>query len=450
MTKSIQKDSKKNNHNSNKKKIKKKGKPIFNKELLKQGWEKKRQIGCTLSQDMNTCYYNAVLQCFNYTPQLAQYLMEHHKKSECTKYEKDGFCGLCAVKDITHRCVWKERNTSKNIVVHPSSIGHNLKIISSNFRRGRQEDAHEFFLAMLAAMQKGATHHLGKLTPKQEETSLIYQIYGGKQRSQLTCYSCHAKSNTFESFLDLSVDINKVDTLQEALNNFVKVDIIGADKENRYNCDACKNKVKAGKKTTIDRLPMVLPIHLKRFNFNPHRGSMRKLNTQIQYPEILDMAPYVSEGKEPESTKYRLFAVLVHLGSHCESGHYISFVNAPDGSWYEMDDDVKTRVSLKTVLNQKAYMLFYKSMEETPSNGLIREDSFEKRAEKEEEDYEAWMARVVEEDLAKRLTKTKKEKRRVTIVPPVSKPTFKLSKKLQRKLIRRSFNNGWQVEDISA
>lgn len=415
--------------------------------MLKHGWEQKRNIGCTLSQDMNTCYYNAVLQCFNYTPQLAQYLMNHHNK--CSKQEKDGFCGLCAVKDITHRCIWKERKTVKNIIVHPSAIGSNLRTISSNFRRGRQEDAHEFFLAMLAAMQKGATHHLGKLSPKQEETSLIYQIYGGRQRSQLTCFSCKAKSNTYESCLDLSLDINKAETLEDALKNFIKTDVIGADKENRYNCDVCKQKVKAGKKTTMDKLPMVLPIHLKRFHFNLHRGAMRKLNAHIQYPETLDMAPYMSSEKGVKTAKYELFAVLVHLGNHCESGHYISFVKAPDNSWYEMDDEVKTRVTSHTVLNQKAYMLFYKAVGEDTSTEAAKEDVFEKKAVREEEDYEAWMERVVQEDLAKRLTKHKKEKRHVRFVEPVNTPTIKLSKKLQRQLIRKSLSNPWHVEEIS-
>jgi ubiquitin carboxyl-terminal hydrolase 36/42 len=75
-----------------------------------------------------------------------------------------------------------------------------------------------------------------KVTPQIEESTAISQIFGGKIRSQITCHNCHEKINNFEAFLDLSLDLTQVDTIERSLKNFTKIDIIGSDPENRYSC----------------------------------------------------------------------------------------------------------------------------------------------------------------------------------------------------------------------
>lgn len=59
------------------------------------------------------------------------------------------------------------------------------------------------------------------------------------------------------------------------------------------------------------------------------------------------------------SAKYRLYGVLVHSGGSAHSGHYYCFVKCSNGAWYEMNDTFVRQVSVKTVLAQRAYMLFY-------------------------------------------------------------------------------------------
>ncbi|CAI0394761.1 unnamed protein product [Linum tenue] len=57
--------------------------------------------------------------------------------------------------------------------------------------------------------------------------------------------------------------------------------------------------------------------------------------------------------------KYSLYGVLVHHGSSTRFGHYVCFVRTSTGMWYCLDDEKVHQVGEKTVLNQKAYMLFY-------------------------------------------------------------------------------------------
>jgi ubiquitin C-terminal hydrolase len=79
-----------------------------------------------------------------------------------------------------------------------------------------------------------------KLSQPVEESAFIYQIFGGKFRSQLKCNSCYATSNNYEACLDLSLDLNsRINTIQQALANYTKVDIIGSDDDpsNKYKCE---------------------------------------------------------------------------------------------------------------------------------------------------------------------------------------------------------------------
>jgi ubiquitin carboxyl-terminal hydrolase 36/42 len=122
-------------------------------------------------------------------------------------------------------------------------------------RRGRQEDSHEFLRYAIDALQKAclAGHSSlvfpfvglntlcddllphSKADPKIAETTWVHKIFGGKLRSRVTCNECHHNSDTFDSILDLSVDIHGVETLRDALRKFTAIDYLkGADK---YKCE---------------------------------------------------------------------------------------------------------------------------------------------------------------------------------------------------------------------
>jgi hypothetical protein len=64
--------------------------------------------------------------------------------------------------------------------------------------------------------------------------------------------------------------------------------------------------------------------------------------------------------QEVEDAGYSLYAVLVHYGETCYSGHYTCFVKH-QAQWHLFDDEKVTRnVSPAVVLKQNAYILFYK------------------------------------------------------------------------------------------
>lgn len=67
------------------------------------------------------------------------------------------------------------------------------------------------------------------------ETTWVHRIFGGRLRSRVTCRECNHNSDTFDSILDISLDIYGSSTLKDALKKFVAVDYLrGSDK---YQCE---------------------------------------------------------------------------------------------------------------------------------------------------------------------------------------------------------------------
>jgi ubiquitin carboxyl-terminal hydrolase 36/42 len=63
------------------------------------------------------------------------------------------------------------------------------------------------------------------------------------------------------------------------------------------------------------------------------------LNKSVQFPEVLDMTPYMS-GRKDKSPFYSLYAVVVHLDimNASFSGHYVCYVKNIQGEWFRTDD----------------------------------------------------------------------------------------------------------------
>lgn len=110
---------------------------------------------------------------------------------------------------------------------------------------------------------------------------------------------------------------------------------------------------------TVSEPPMMLTVHLKRFAFDLQTGSMRKIGKHVDFSEKLDLAPYMSKDKKVGKLLYSLYAVLVHYGHGCGSGHYYAFVKNTEGKWYCMDDETVQPTTIQQVIKENAYMLFY-------------------------------------------------------------------------------------------
>jgi hypothetical protein len=217
--------------------------------------------------------------------------------------------------------------------------------------------------------------------PRLDETTFIHRIFGGYLRSQVRCNKCGYNSNTYDPFLDLSLEVSKKssNSVAFAFSEFTRKETL--DSANKWKCSGCKKHVCATKQLTVFRPPLSLCVQLKRFTFdggsgargfsaygtggrkygksNKRFGGGGKITKPIEFPAEMDLP--LSDSR---SCPYALTGIVIHVGGSASSGHYTSYVKKPGrkgtNQWYHVDDSFVEPVSEKTVLKQKdAYLLLY-------------------------------------------------------------------------------------------
>jgi len=274
-----------------------------------------------------------------------------HSPESCGLAREKKFCALCRMYRLVNMCF--DKASYQSHAIEPSPINRALSKFAPTMRGGRQEDAHEFLRLLVEAMQNGALQgRAEKAKQKQKESTFVHRMFGGKLRSRVVCEHCNTPSDTFDNFLDLSLDISQANSVTSALKAYHKFDRLrGA---NQYKCDKCKCLRDAKKSMSVFSAPPILTLHLKRFNF---RG--KKINKRVNFDDSLDLKPAMSN--ESDITGYKLYAVVCHRGQSNKSGHYYAHVKASNGKWYVADDSTIESIpdSRAVLANEHAYILFY-------------------------------------------------------------------------------------------
>ncbi|KAL0396506.1 UNVERIFIED_CONTAM: Ubiquitin carboxyl-terminal hydrolase 17 [Sesamum calycinum] len=262
---------------------------------------------------------------------------------------KRDWCLICEFERLI------QKGQEMNSPFSPVGILSQIQKIGSHLSHGREEDAHDFLRNVVDRMQSIWLEEAGVSGQWVEDSTLLGLTFGGYLRSKIKCMKCSVRSEQCDRMMDLTVEINgDINTLEEALTQFTVSETLGGD--DKYKCSRCKSYQKAKKKLTILDAPNILTIVLKRFR----SSNLEKLNKLVQFPDILNLTPYMS-GMGDKYPIYDLYAVVVHLTpmNAAYTGHYICYVKDFRGEWFRIDDSRVTHVDLETVLSTEAYILFY-------------------------------------------------------------------------------------------
>jgi ubiquitin C-terminal hydrolase len=128
-----------------------------------------------------------------------------------------------------------------------------------------------------------------------------------------------------------------------------------------WYCDRCREHVPAWKQIGLYRLPPILIVHLKRFQFSATSHRRSKIETPIDFPlvglDLRDEAKHWLEGEEPI---YDCYALTNHFGG-LGGGHYTAFAQNDEAEWCGFDDSrVTTGLSNDSIITPAAYVLYYK------------------------------------------------------------------------------------------
>lgn len=181
----------------------------------------------------------------------------------------------------------------------------------------------------------------------------VADLFEGRISSLTRCTRVDFESEKIEAFYDLQLQVAGCSSLHASLREFVKEqELTGPNRYNTRREDLGRQDARRGAR--FKRLPPVLQMHLKRFDYDAQTGSMRKLQSEFKFPTVLKLNRFMRSGSDDQPPpSYVLYGVLSHVGE-MGSGHYVAYVR-PLGQrqWYEFDDTRVTPVKEETAVRRQ-------------------------------------------------------------------------------------------------
>ena len=313
----------------------------------------------------NTCFLSTVLHAVVRSPTVGGFfLKDGHVRELCTAKRdvavaeavnagrlpspEDEHCLACELDEI----VAGAYSGSSDPLV-PSNFLHSWWMQSpEHLAKHKQHDAHEFFLALVAAVHtnlttsergagnaeapgpKPATQNPGQnpgskgpVSPRalgggavlvEECKCPMHAAFAGVLRSEVTCGACGYTSTVHDPTVGLSLDVPSAPngnatgsrqrsvTLEACLSQFTRPEHIGVNES--FPCGRCGDSARVKtKQMAASRLPPALVLHIKRFetSFVGKAGSKksglgigdsvvvgRKIDVHVSFPFVLSMRPY--------------------------------------------------------------------------------------------------------------------------------------------------------------
>ncbi|CAL5365356.1 unnamed protein product [Camellia sinensis] len=246
-------------------------------------------------------------------------------------------------------------------------------------RRSRGKDAHEFLNYLLNELVDilEKESHAAKSDPetsspsekvangpktvhangakKEPLVTWVHKNFQGILTNETRCLWCETVTARDETFFDLSLDIEQNSSITSCLRNFSSTETLNA--EDKFFCDKCCSLQEAQKRMKIKKPPHILVIHLKRFKYIEQLGRYKKLSYHVVFPLELKL----SNTMEDADAEYSLFAVVVHVGSGPNHGHYVSLVKSHNHWLFFDDENVE-------MIDESVVQTFFGSAQEYSSN----------------------------------------------------------------------------------
>lgn len=257
----------------------------------------------------NTCYINSVLQCLRFTRPMVYSLKKY---TDNVDPFIDSFIDL-----LFANAPLTDLHTFIRTLAR-----------TPEFKLMRQCDAHELYLYLVDNLYE----KIKKTNP-----------FKGKIKSTVTCLECGNNSITFTPFVSISVQIPQANyvatgvSVQELLDEFCEDELL----EDPIDCEKCKEKKESSKELDIEELPVVLVVHLKRFQ------GIEKIYTPVELSNI-----------KIRDAEYELYALCNHTGG-TTGGHYTACCKKRDNTWLVCNDLNVNPIGVLPESSDRPYVLFY-------------------------------------------------------------------------------------------
>ncbi|XP_050689709.1 ubiquitin carboxyl-terminal hydrolase 46-like [Eriocheir sinensis] len=219
----------------------------------------------------------------------------------------------------------------------------------------------------------GNTQQQQQHQQQQQENTWVHEIFQAVVTRELRCLNCEAVRSTDEVLNNLSVEVHQNTSITHCLRCFFSTETISA--ENKVLCENCCSLQEHQKRTRVKKLPTILVLHLKRFQFLGQYNRTLKLSHRVVFPLELRVFDTSSDAVNPDRL-YDLAAVVVHCGTGINRGHYIAIVKS-HRFWLLFDDDAVDKIDPSVMeefygltselqkSSETGYILFYQARDPT-------------------------------------------------------------------------------------
>ena len=309
----------------------------------------------------STCYINSVIQCLIYIKEFRIYI------NKISKSPEEGSQEIRILYMIINNTF---KGDSNNIVIENFNLSYFNTLFMQQkpwFKECGQNDAHEYLICLLDILQNktidknlidnSSSKHKGRknwIDYTKKFPSIITELFYGQTQNSIKCLRCENITNNFEISNCINLNVPKQKESVDLVNifiNFLKKEL-NTDQNNLYQCDSCHAKTETEHKLYMWKIPRILVICLKRYDFT--KFPPEKINTKVDFPLVNLNIKETSSG---EIKNYNLFATVNHFGLF-HGGHYISNVLI-NKKWIHFDDNC-VHLSEHNIISSSVYILFYR------------------------------------------------------------------------------------------
>eukprot|EP01062_Namystynia_karyoxenos_P058821 TRINITY_DN50289_c0_g1_i1.p1 TRINITY_DN50289_c0_g1~~TRINITY_DN50289_c0_g1_i1.p1 ORF type:complete len:1237 (+),score=340.17 TRINITY_DN50289_c0_g1_i1:83-3793(+) len=329
-----------------------------------------------------TCYLNALLQCLFHLSYFRTGIYKIHTEDEHEVQADPKFIPL-ALQKLFYAMEFLDEPPSTNELT--KSFGWRSRDTSV------QHDVQEFMRVLLDTLSD-------KINETDKNNNVIERLFRGKLTYYTRCTDVDYweargqkpyESRRDQEFYDMQLVIRGTRDIRESFRKYCEQDVL--DGENKYEVEreGQKSHHPAVRGCIFKKLPPVLMIHLRRFDFCMETLRQIKINDEWRFEESIDLSEFVdpgsdapgaaAEGASPaeegaakdelnnttssiglgtpadeadnrDSHTYVLHSVMVHSGA-IDFGHYICYVRPGSGEeWFKFDDTTVSKVTEKEAI----------------------------------------------------------------------------------------------------
>ncbi|KPM36499.1 hypothetical protein AK830_g10061 [Neonectria ditissima] len=339
-----------------------------------------------LNNPSNWCYANSILQCLLASPEFGRVLADSNWISQFSAPRKEDEkidqpqLMVRIISNLFHWMSSGKFQVMKAQTLMRYSLHVSKQMKDAEFGGTKQQDAQEFmsFLVdhlhdetntrrdQLGSVAQPDTKRQSLLGAAAEywrnhsklNQSIVDKYWRGLELGTVECLECRVLSFQFATLDLITVFVGNESgpTLNHALKELTETSQLSD-----FDCNNCRRKTRALQFQRYARLPSLLCVSLRRFNFDA-RGGPRKCETLITWDlNDMDMSQVFVPHASPDPTdptdpaftgpfRYETYAVVVHSGAGPDQGHYTAYVRDTAShdpyAWYYCDDAKVTRVRI--------------------------------------------------------------------------------------------------------